>query len=146
MRKQITFTSIVFCIIFLSSCSPTQMELNTTSFLTETAPPSQFPEPTNTRRPIQPVQPSSNNTSWFAGGTLHRSTIREWRQATYSNRLATSADFIASTQNVDYGNLDKFKQMATDLEKCISIASSGGSVDDEKTSFIAAMCTAELFP
>ena len=91
---------------------------------------------------------SSNNadTSWFTGGTLHKSTIKEWGQATYSNRLATSADFIAATQNVDYGNLNKFKEMSTELEKCISIAASGGDVDNEKVTFLSSICTVQLFP
>ena len=89
---------------------------------------------------------SNSDTSWFKGGTLHKSLMKEWRQATYSNRLATSADFIAATQNVDYGNLDRFKQMATDLETCISTTAVGGAADNEKTAFISAMCMVELFP
>lgn len=68
------------------------------------------------------------------------------RQATYTNRSATSADFVAATQNVDYGDMEKFKQMATDVEKCTSIAVSGGNVDDEKVSLISAMCITELYP
>jgi hypothetical protein len=89
---------------------------------------------------------SNSDTSWFSGGTLHKSTISEWRNATYANRLATSADFIAATQNVDYGDMVAFKKMATDLETCISTAASGGDMDNDKTSFIAAMCTVQLFP
>lgn len=86
------------------------------------------------------------DTSWMSGGTLHKSTISEWRQASYSNRLATSADFVASTQNVDFGNLAEFKQMAIDLEKCISVAASGGDVDNEDVVFVSSICTVELFP
>jgi len=88
----------------------------------------------------QSVQSGSDDTSWFSGGTLQQSTVAEWRQASYANRLATSADFIAATQNVDYGNLGQFKQWATDLETCVSTAVSGGDVDNEKVSLIAAMC------
>jgi hypothetical protein len=86
------------------------------------------------------------NTSWFSGGTLHKSTIKEWRSASYANRLATAADFIAATQNVDYGNMAKFKQMATDLETCISTAAEGGAADNEQTSFISALCLTQLYP
>ena len=89
---------------------------------------------------------SNSDSSWFSGGTLHKSTIAEWRNSTYANRLATSADFIAATQNVDYGDMVAFKKMATDLETCISTATSGGDMDNEKTSFISAMCTVQLFP
>jgi hypothetical protein len=89
---------------------------------------------------------SGNNTSWFKGGTLHRATVREWRNATYANRLATSADFIAATQDVDFGDLEGFKRMAADLETCISTAVSGGDVDNEDVVTISAMCTVMLFP
>lgn len=88
---------------------------------------------------------SSNDTSWFSGGTLHKSTIREWRNATYSNRLATAADFISATQDVNYGDLESFKQMAMKLETCISETASGGDVDNEETSYIGALCTVMLF-
>lgn len=91
---------------------------------------------------------SNNNidTSWFAGGTLHKATVKEWRNATYANRLATSADFIAATQDVDFGDMTAFKNMARDLETCISTAVSDGDVDNEKVATISAMCTIQLFP
>ncbi len=89
---------------------------------------------------------NDTNTSWFSGGTLHNSTIREWRQASYSNRLATAADFIAATQNVDYGDMNGFKRMATDLETCISTSTEGGAADSEQTTFVSALCMTQLFP
>ena len=89
---------------------------------------------------------SYSSSLWFSGGTLHKSTVKEWRNASYSNRLATAADFVAATQNVDYGNLDEFKTWAKDLEICISEAVSGGDVDDSKVSLISGMCTVFLFP
>jgi len=92
------------------------------------------------------TQSEDSKTSWFSGGTLHRSTVAQWRQASYANRLATSADFIASTQNVDYSNMDEFKRWAIDLETCISTAVSGGDVDDEQVTFISSLCTVQLFP
>jgi hypothetical protein len=107
---------------------------------------------TNEPVSITPAQPLPSNggsqpsTSWFSGGTLHRSTIREWRRATYSNRLATAADFIASTQSVDYGDMNGFKRMATDLETCISTTAEGGAADNEQTAFVSALCMTQLFP
>jgi hypothetical protein len=89
---------------------------------------------------------SNSNTSWFSGGTLHNSKISEWRTASYSNRLATAADFIAATQKVDYGNLSNFKQMATNLETCISKSAEGGAADDEKTTTISSYCLVMLYP
>jgi len=34
---------------------------------------------------------------WFEGGTLQNATIGEWNRATYANKLATSADWLAVT-------------------------------------------------
>ena len=79
---------------------------------------------------------SKPDTSWFEGGNLHRATVKQWKAASYSNRLATSADFVAASQDVDYGNLAEFKTMATKLEKCISTAVSGGDVDGEDAAYM----------
>jgi len=87
---------------------------------------------------------SSSSTSWFAGGTLHNSTVSQWREASYANRLATAADFVVATQDVDFGNLDEFKDMVIDLETCITEAVSGGDVDNELVSFISSLCTVML--
>lgn len=102
--------------------------------------------PKSSNTSSSPASNSNVETSWFTGGTLHKSTVKEWRNATYANRLATSADFVASTQNVDFGDMAGFKKMATDLETCISTAVSGGDVDNEKVVTISAMCTVQLFP
>jgi hypothetical protein len=32
---------------------------------------------------------------WYEGGTLHRLTALDWQKATYANKLATCADFVA---------------------------------------------------
>jgi len=90
---------------------------------------------------------NSNDDSWLSGGTLHKSTIAEWRKASYSNRLATSADMVVSYLDIyDFSDMDKIKQEATDLEECISITASGGDADDEQVSFIAALCLVSLWP
>lgn len=89
---------------------------------------------------------SGSDTSWFSGGTLHQSTLGEWRNATYRNRLATSADFVASTQDVDYSDLSSFRKMASDLEACISTTAEDGTLDSERTVSISSMCTVMLFP
>ena len=89
---------------------------------------------------------SSSSTSWFSGGTLHKSTMREWRQASYSNRLATAADFVAATQDVDFSDLNGFKQMASDLVICISTTGDGDAADTEETAVISAICIVMLFP
>lgn len=88
----------------------------------------------------------SNDKLWFRGGTLHKSKLKEWRLASYSNRLATAADFIAATQDIDYGDMDQFKQMSVELEVCISAAAEGGDADSANTEFVATWCIAGLFP
>lgn len=35
---------------------------------------------------------------WYQGGTLHKSTVKEWRYATYSNKLATCSDWLSATR------------------------------------------------
>jgi hypothetical protein len=98
--------------------------------------------PLTTALPDAPI----NMDSWFIGGSLHKSTVAEWRKATYANRLATSADFVAATQNIDYGNMEELLLMSIELESCISTATSGGNVENEQVSFIAAICIVGLFP
>ena len=34
---------------------------------------------------------------WFKGGTLHKATVSEWRQASTENKLATVSDWLAAT-------------------------------------------------
>jgi len=36
----------------------------------------------------------SSESKWYAGGTLHKAGALEWQKASYSNKLATCADFI----------------------------------------------------
>jgi hypothetical protein len=41
--------------------------------------------------------PSSSD-KWFQGGTLHQATMTEWKTATSQNKLATAADWLATTK------------------------------------------------
>lgn len=34
--------------------------------------------------------------NWYKGGNLHEKRVRDWRVATYRNKLATCADFVAN--------------------------------------------------
>jgi len=40
---------------------------------------------------------------WYAGGTLHSVTMRDWHAGTDENRLATSADWAYTFVNEKYG-------------------------------------------
>lgn len=125
-------------------------EIVKATMLAETT--SSKPTPIPTRKPTKKPSTSnqssqsSSDTSWFEGGNLHKAKLKAWRQASYANRLATSADFIAATQKVDYGNLAEFKSMAMELEICISAAAKGGDLDSEDVAFMGALCTTALFP
>lgn len=41
---------------------------------------------------------SSSSRQWFQGGNLHNATIAQWKGATYQNKLATAADWLAATK------------------------------------------------
>ncbi|UAJ72935.1 hypothetical protein IQE94_00790 [Synechocystis sp. PCC 7339] len=53
--------------------------------------------------PNQESSPSIENHTvqsdfdWLKGGTLHNSTVLEWKNGSYENKLATAADWLAST-------------------------------------------------
>ena len=38
---------------------------------------------------------SAAKLKWYEGGTLHKLTALDWQKATYANKLATCADFVA---------------------------------------------------
>ncbi len=94
-----------------------------------------------------PRQTSPSHQKWYQGGSLHKATVTEWRDATYRNRLATCADFVTGTllsSGYDERKIDIENQVrpaATGLEACISEAASGVG-PTESVSFLAAMCFA----
>lgn len=86
---------------------------------------------------------------WYQGGTLHRATVKEWREADYMNRLATAADW-ALTMLEKSGNkpadTDALKPFAVDLEACVSTTSASGYADGQSVSELAAACWILLHP
>ena len=82
---------------------------------------------------------------WYEGGTLHRSKISQWSSASFSNRLATCADFIANRPQAkrlirSAGTVDAIKDMAYELEKCVSTTAAGGEADTMSVAEVGAMC------
>ncbi|MNR86721.1 hypothetical protein D3C72_175760 [compost metagenome] len=83
---------------------------------------------------------------WYEGGTLSRSTMAEWKRASYRNRLATASDFLAALWiegelNAEIGSMDDLKPLAVELEKQLSSVSSGGNqADSQSVSTMAAGC------
>jgi len=44
------------------------------------------------------AKPEVHVDKWWEGGTLNNATIGEWKAATYKNKLATAADWLAATK------------------------------------------------
>ncbi len=97
----------------------------------------------SSRRASKPRQ------EWYSGGTLHKATIREWKAASYRNRLATCADFVSGTmlnrgmkaKDIDISEGGRVWRSATDLETCISGGTAGLEVTDTMSvAELAAAC------
>ena len=86
---------------------------------------------------------SRARSEWYSGGTLHGATMRQWRNASDSDRLATSADFAAAMLQ-DNGrklrSMDDLKPIASALKRAISEAGRGGTSDSQQVSSVAAAC------
>jgi hypothetical protein len=90
-----------------------------------------------------PDLPSPAERPWYEGGTLHGATMVEWRTASYANRLATAADFVAATsksRGITFASMDELKEQAIALELAISTAGEGGNADHQQVSEVAAAC------
>jgi len=78
-------------------------------------------------------------TKWYQGGTLHKSKINDWKNATEENKLATCGDFCANTYNDN--SIDEIKIIATNLKICIDEAIQDHSyLDSNDVSKVASMC------
>jgi hypothetical protein len=88
---------------------------------------------------------SPSQKQWFQGGTLHNATFAEWKKATYQNRLATAADFLASTTWKGHLNskadFDKIKVKAAMLVKGINGSVPEGSEFMKVNEIAAALVT-----
>ena len=83
---------------------------------------------------------------WYQGGTLHGATVREWKKATYQNKLATCGDMVAHLWQSGMANFkiddipDDFKPYAQELVAFIDTSTEGiDEVNHYKVSEIAAM-------
>lgn len=93
--------------------------------------------------PRQPSPPENPAKAWYSGGTLHSAKMSEWSRASYPNRLATSADFVAKileTEGIAIPSVDQLKPLAQNLETAITTAHVEGVTDNEKVSTLAAAC------
>lgn len=84
---------------------------------------------------------------WYQGGTLHKASIADWKEATYENKLATCADFVYSTSPkikelvTQSGNPDTAKEYAAALIICIDKAHENDDTSDTmKAAESAVLC------
>ena len=81
---------------------------------------------------------------WMKNGTLHESTISDWKKSTDENKLATCADFSANLKNAEnqkYKTVSEMKDDAVNLKACIEEAVNGGDyADNMKVKEVAVMC------
>lgn len=83
---------------------------------------------------------TSTEKHWYEGGTLHNLKIREWKNATEENKLATCGDFMAKFDNSV--TMDILLERAVALRACINEATRGiENVDENETAEIASACT-----
>jgi len=65
--------------------------------------------------------------TWYAGGTLHKATAREWLAASTQNQLATASDWVLTSKEqkakVDAsGDMSLVLPSADKLRQCINAA------------------------
>ena len=82
---------------------------------------------------------------WYQGGTLHRATVNEWNNASYSNKLATASDWASSVPNIkakvrNSGDMGTLRFYASELVSCVDNAAAGKGYSNMKVSELAASC------
>ncbi len=97
---------------------------------------------------------------WNEGGTLHKATVQEWRQATYKNRFATSADWFVSItkahnpklqRKLDKLNYEQWvatvKECSKQLEICVSDIVNDKKIakSSERVAEYASMCYITMY-
>ena len=85
---------------------------------------------------------------WYEDGDLHKSYVFEWREASYSNKLATCGDWMAVVDNEM--TMDKLRSRAEQLVICIDETVAKDASGEEisgtmTTADIAVLCVQLLF-
>jgi hypothetical protein len=78
----------------------------------------------------------------IAGGTLHRSSLREWHQATAANQYATTADIVERYLNIR--DPIELGPKVRDVYTCINRVSANFKQRNQAVSDVAYACMAEL--
>jgi len=80
---------------------------------------------------------------WYSGGTLHKATVWRWKNATYTNKLATAADWcmnIPSIKKSRNRNIENLRPYAIQLMRCVDEACAGQGYEKMRVSKVAASC------
>lgn len=85
---------------------------------------------------------------WFQNGNLHKATIAEWKNASYQNKLATAADWLAATKWKGHlaspDDFDRLKSKAQMLVNAVDKVTTAITVDhdhEQVTHIAAALIT-----
>lgn len=88
----------------------------------------------------------SSASEWWEGGTLHGASVKEWKQATYSNKMATSADWILTLYNegsltgkIVFNSPDDVKILCKSMVSALDDAVSEGGYKGEQIALVSAM-------
>lgn len=79
---------------------------------------------------------------WYAGGTLHRATLSDWRVSTASNQLATLADIVGKTMNLR--DPVAVKPMAEQVQACINVVAANKKMGTQPVADTAVGCMFQL--
>lgn len=79
---------------------------------------------------------------WYEGGTLHKSTIGDWRSASQRDQLATAADFVAAVGAA--ANHEDLLVRAHGLRTCIDEVAGDANNRAMQVAEIGAMCAVIL--
>lgn len=90
----------------------------------------------------------SQKDQWYAGGTLHKASIAEWKSANRKNKLATCAHFVANVKKLNGESYKDFSETGNaikDAEKMLTCLDGAVSADTEnykgmKIGEVAASC------
>jgi len=90
----------------------------------------------------------SQENNWYEGGDLHKSYVMDWRTASYKNKLATCADWMAVVDNTI--SMSELKTRAENLVICVDEAVATDSKGQQisgtlKIADIAVSCVQILF-
>nr|WP_321361053.1 hypothetical protein [uncultured Hyphomonas sp.] len=90
------------------------------------------------------VYASTASAQWYAGGTLHRATGKQWVVASNADRLATSSDFVAKAFGEkkvrSLGSINKLKPYAQNVKSCVDETYRAPNSQNLRVSEIAASC------